>query len=272
MIVDYYDTLVSKGAHQVNINRIYNMDCFEGIAQLAPGSVNLVLTDPPYGTTQNSWDIAPDLNRLWGAIKSVLSARGAAVMTSQTPFDKVLGASNLPWLKYEWIWKKTYATGHLNAKIAPLKQHENVLVFTPGTTAQMTYNPQGVVSKPIEYHVRSSCSSNYGSQQDYVSDSANYPKDVIEFGPDPVKLHPTQKPLELMRYMVRTYSNPGDLVLDPFMGSGTTAVACVLEKRNFIGFETNEAYFNLANKRLRDLTGPFKLYGDVGQPGKMEEN
>lgn len=249
----------------MNINRIYNMDCFDGMSQLASGSVDLVLTDPPYGVTGNNWDKVPDLDRLWGALKSVLSADGAAVMTTQTPFDKVLGASNLPWLKYEWIWKKTYVTGHLNAKIAPLKQHENVLVFTPVSTAQMTYNPQGVVSKPIENHAKQKFSSNYGSQHDYVSDSANYPKDVIEFGPDPVKLHPTQKPLELMRYMVRTYSNPGDLVLDPFMGSGTTAVACVLEQRNFIGFELDKHYWEVANKQLRDLTGPFKIYGDIGK-------
>ncbi len=238
------------------------------MSQLAPGSVNLVLTDPPYGTTGNSWDIAPDLGRLWDALKSILSLGGAAVMTAQTPFDKVLGVSNLPWLKYEWIWKKTYITGYLNAKNAPLKQHENVLVFTPGTTAQMTYNPQGVVRKPIEYISRHSRrSSNYGSSphRDYVSEFTGYPKDVLEFGPDPIKLHPTQKPLELMRCMVRTYSNPGDLVLDPFMGSGTTAVACVLEHRNFIGFELEEKYFNIANKRLRDLTGPFKLYGDIGK-------
>lgn len=258
----------------MKLNRIYNMDCFDGMGHIEPGSVDLVLTDPPYGTTANSWDIAPDLDRLWGAIKSVLSADGSAVMTSQTPFDKVLGVSNLPWLRYEWIWKKTYITGHLQAKIAPLKQHENILVFTPATVARRTYNPQGVVRKPIERRRNPSrTSSNYGSQQEYyVSEFTGYPRSVLEYGPDPIKLHPTQKPLELMRYMVRTYSNPGDLVMDPFMGSGTTAVACILEQRNFIGFEMDKKYFNLANKRLRDLTGPFKLYGDIGQPGKMEEN
>jgi site-specific DNA-methyltransferase (adenine-specific) len=261
----------------VNINCIYNMDCFEGMSQLASGSVNLVLTDPPYGCTANSWDVTPDLNRLWGAIKSVLSADGSAVMTSQTPFDKVLGASNLPWLRYEWIWKKTYITGHLQAKIAPLRQHENILVFTPATVARRTYNPQGVVRKPIEYRCDSRISSNYGCvpsrpssnygtrQEYYVREFTGYPKSVLEFGPDPIKLHPTQKPLELMRYMVRTYSNPGDLVLDPFMGSGTTAIACVLEHRNFIGFELDTHYWEVANKRLRDLTGPFKLYGDIGK-------
>lgn len=254
----------------MNINRIYNMDCFEGMSQLAPGSVNLVLTDPPYGTTANSWDVAPDLDRLWGALKSVLSADGSAVMTSQTPFDKVLGASNLPWLKYEWIWKKTYITGHLNAKLAPLKQHENILVFTPATVARRTYNPQGVVRKPIieRRRVNTSASSNYehGPRQEYYrGEFTGYPRDVLEFGPDPIKLHPTQKPIELMRYMVRTYSNPGDLVLDPFMGSGTTAIACVLEHRNFIGFELDKHYWEVANKRLRDLTGPFKLYGDIGK-------
>lgn len=253
----------------MNINRIYNMDCFEGMSQLASGSVNLVLTDPPYGSTANSWDVTPDLNRLWGALKSVLSADGSAVMTSQTPFDKVLGASNLPWLKYEWIWKKTYVTGHLRANRAPLKQHENVLVFSGVSDAKMTYNPQGLITldKPIERSINSRISSNYIRQthQEYITYYTNYPKSVLEFGPDPIKLHPTQKPIELMRYMVRTYSNPGDLVLDPFMGSGTTAIACVLEHRNFIGFELDKHYWEVANKRLRDLTGPFKLYGDIGK-------
>ena len=259
----------------MKLNRIYNMDCFEGMGFIEPGSVGLVLTDPPYGTTCNNWDKSPDLDRLWIAIKSVLRTGGAAVMTSQTPFDKVLGVSNLSWLKYEWIWKKTQATGHLNANKAPLKQHENVLVFSGASLDKMTYNPQGVIRKIEERRINSSRpSSNYGSipRHEYVNDSTNYPRDVLEYGPDPLKLHPTQKPLELMRYMVRTYSNPGDLVLDPFMGSGTTAVAGVLEKRNFIGFELDENYFNSANKRLQDLTGPFKLYGDVGQPGKREEN
>ena len=256
----------------MKLNRIYNMNCFEGMGLIEPGSVGLVLTDPPYGTTCNNWDKLLDLDRLWIAIKLVLRTGGAAVMTSQTPFDKVLGSSNLSWLKYEWIWKKTYVTGHLNSHKAPLKQHENVLVFSGASLDKMTYNPQGVISKPPEYNTRSTGSSNYGKQHDYISEFSNYPKDVLEYGPDPIKLHPTQKPLELMRYMVCTYSNPGDLVLDPFMGSGTTAVACVLEKRNFIGFELDEKYFNLANKRLQDLTGPFKLYGDIGQPGKREEN
>lgn len=259
----------------MKLNRIYNMDCFEGMGLIEPGSVGLVLTDPPYGTTSNNWDKSPDLDRLWVAIKSVLRTSGAAVMTSQTPFDKVLGVSNLPWLKYEWIWKKTYITGHLNANKAPLRQHENVLVFSGASLDKMTYNPQGVIHKTAEHRINASLpSSNYNSipLREYVSDSANYPKDVLEYGPDPLKLHPTQKPLELMRYMVCTYSNPGDLVLDPFMGSGTTAVACVLEKRDFIGFELDETYFHSANKRLRDLTGPFKLYGDIGQPGKREEN
>lgn len=262
---------MGKGDSQVKLNRIYNMDCFEGMGLIEPGSVDLVLTDPPYGTTCNNWDKLLDLDRLWISIKSVLRTCGAAVMTSQTPFDKVLGVSNLSWLKYEWIWKKIQATGHLNAKKAPLKQHENVLVFSGASLDKMTYNPQGVSSKQAEY-CKSGASSNYGEQHDYISEFSNYPKDVLEYGPDPIKLHPTQKPLELIRYMLRTYSNPGDIVLDPFMGSGTTAVACVLEKRNFIGFETNETYFNLANKRLRYLTGPFKLYGDIGQPGKREEN
>lgn len=256
---------------KLKLNHIYNMDCFDGMGLIEPGSVGLVLTDSPYGTTCNNWDKMPDLDRLWVAIKSVLRTGGAAVMTSQTPFDKVLGVSNLSWLKYEWIWKKIQATGFLNSHKAPLKQHENVLVFSGASINKMTYNPQGVIHKQAESYIART-SSNYGKQRDYVRDSANYPKDVLEYGPDPLKLHPTQKPLELMRYMVRTYSNPGDLVLDPFMGSGTTAVDCVLEKRDFIGFEIDETYFHSANKRLRDLTGPFKLYGDIGQPGKMEEN
>ena len=256
----------------MKLNRIYNMDCFEGMGLIEPGSVGLVLTDPPYGTTRNTWDKVPDLDRLWIAIKSVLRTGGAAVMTSQTPFDKVLGVSNLSWLKYEWIWKKIQATGHLNANKAPLKQHENVLVFSGASLDKMTYNPQGVIRRTQAKYCKARLSSNYGNQYDYISEFSNYPKDILEYGPDTIKLHPTQKPLELMRYMVRTYSNPGDIVLDPFMGSGTTAVACAIERRNFIGFELDENYFNSANKRLQDLTGPFKLYGDIGHPGKREEN
>ena len=266
---------MGKGDSQVKLNRIYNMDCFEGMGLIEPGSVGLVLTDPPYGTTNNTWDKLPDLDRLWIAIKSVLRTGGAAVMTSQTPFDKVLGVSNLSWLKYEWIWKKKQATGYLNAHKAPLKQHENVLVFSGASLDKMTYNPQAVIHMIAAHRINSPRpSSNYGSipRREYVADYTNSPKDVLEYGMDSLKLHPTQKPLELMRYMVRTYSNPGDIVLDPFMGSGTTAVACAMERRNFIGFELDENYFNSANKRLRDLTGPFKLYGDIGHPGKSEEN
>jgi site-specific DNA-methyltransferase (adenine-specific) len=218
-----------------------------------PSKVDLILCDLPYGTTRNKWDSVISLPDLWREYLRL--AKGPIVLTAQTPFDKVLGVSNLDMLRYEWIWEKTEATGHLNAKRAPMKAHENVLVFYDKNP---TYNPQKTTG-----HVRKSstkrkdATTNYGEQNigEIPYDSTErYPRSVVVFPKDKqkVSLHPTQKPVALMEYLIRTYTNPGDTVLDNCMGSGTTGVACTNTGRNFIGIEMDEKYFSVAQTRIRE--------------------
>ena len=227
-------------------------DCLELMKELPSSSVDLILCDLPYGTTRNKWDSVLPLDALWREYKR--ASRGAIVLTAQTPFDKVLGASNLEWLRYEWIWEKTNATGHMNAKCAPMKAHENVLVFY---NRQPTYNPQKTsghrrkTATADRSRLQSEC---YGAQRGVTAyDSTDrYPRSVQVFSSDKqrVKFHPTQKPVALMEYLIRTYTNPGDLVLDNCMGSGTTGVACVNTGRRFIGMEMDAGYFAIAQQRI----------------------
>lgn len=226
-------------------------DCLDLLPDLQDKSIDLVLADMPYGTTRCAWDSHIDLERLWPELKRV--ARGPILLFGQTPFDKVLGVSNLPMLRYQWVWEKTHATGHLNAKRAPMKAHEVVLVFYDH---QPLYVPQMTAG-----HVRKSAVKRgdrtpvYGAQTfdalPYDS-TERYPRDVQRFASDKQrsKLHRTQKPVALCEYLIRTYSNPGDVVLDFCMGSGTTGVACQNTGRSFIGFESDAAIFDKAAARL----------------------
>lgn len=227
-------------------------DCLELMLLIADKSVDMVLCDLPYGTTRNKWDSTIDLNALWVHYKRI--CKGAIVLTAQTPFDKVLGYSNLPMLRYEWIWEKGNATGHMNAKKAPMKAHENVLVFYD---KMPTYNPQktfGHVRKTATADRQTKESDNYGKQRGVTSydSTERYPRSVLVFPSDKQrsKLHPTQKPLALMEYMVKTYTNEGDTVLDNCMGSGTTGEACRNLNRNFIGMEKDPTYFSIAEHRI----------------------
>lgn len=227
--------------------KLHNGDCLGVMRAIPDQSVDLILCDLPYGTTRNKWDSIIPLADLWAAYRRI--CRGAIVLTAQTPFDKVLGASNLDMLRYEWIWRKEMGSGHLNAKKAPLKDHENVLVFYDKPPS---YNPQMRTGfKP--YAVKSGHgSSNYGAQQESVtvSDGSRYPVTVLEFPRDRDKVHPTQKPVALMEYLIRTYTNAGDVVMDNCMGSGTTGVACVHSDRSFIGIERDPDYFKIAQGRI----------------------
>lgn len=228
-------------------------ECLELMCALPDASVDMVMCDLPYGTTRNKWDSVIDLAALWTQYTRV--CRGAIVLTAQTPFDKLLGASNIGMLRYEWIWEKTHPTGHLNAKRAPMKAHENVLVFYE---RQPTYNPQKTFG-----HVRKSAvrrkdeTPTYGRQEftaiPYDS-TERYPRSVLTFASDKQRsnLHPTQKPVALMEYLVRTYTNEGDVVLDNCMGSGTTGVACVNTGRRFIGMEMDADYALIAAGRVRE--------------------
>lgn len=226
-------------------------DCLELLPAIPDASVDLILADLPYGTTRCAWDSHIDLQLLWPELRRV--CRGAIVLFAQSPFDKVLGMSNLPMLRHEWIWEKTHATGHLNAKKMPLKAHENVLVFYDRLP---TYNPQKTTG-----HVRKTATKRgdvtpvYGAQTfDAITyDSTDrYPRSVQVFPSDKQrsKLHPTQKPEALCEYLIRTYSNPGDLVLDFCMGSGTTGAACLTTGRRFIGMEKDAVHYATAVRRL----------------------
>lgn len=230
---------------------LWNGDCLELMKDIPDGSVDLVLCDLPYGTTRNKWDKCISLEKLWPEYKRVLKKNGAIVLFAQTPFDKVLGASNLDMLRYEWIWEKPQGTGHLNAKRMPMKSHENILVFYRHLP---TYNPQWEWGRPYT-STHTGDSTNYGKQADSVtstSDGRRYPKDVLRFGRDKTDkhLHPTQKPVALLEYLIKTYTDSGDTVLDNCMGSGSTGVACVNTSRRFIGIELDDDYFNIASQRI----------------------
>lgn len=229
----------------------YQGDCFEVLATLAAGSVDMVLNDPPYGTTQNKWDSVLPLPDMWAAYWRALKANGPAVITAQCPFDKVLGASCIEFLKYEWIWEKFQGTGHLNAKKQPMKFHENALVFY---REQCAYNPQMTEGRPYR-QASGRPSDNYGSQVSVVTENSGerYPRSVLKIAHDKAsKVHPTQKPVALFEYLIRTYTNPGELVLDPTAGSGTTAVAAIQSGRRWICIERDPEYFYKACARVYD--------------------
>ncbi len=228
-------------------------DCLEEMKAIPDGSVDMVLCDLPYGTTQNKWDSVICLTALWLHYWRVAKINAPIVLLAQTPFDKVLGVSALSELRYEWIWEKTAATGFLNAKKSPLKAHENILVFY---RKPPTYNPQmtaGHVIKRVSV-THTNHSSNYGKQmtREPYESTERYPRSVQKFAKDNrlAKEHPTQKPVALMEYLIRTYTNEGDTVLDNTMGSGTTGVACVNTGRSFIGIERDPDYFHICCERI----------------------
>ena len=232
-------------------------DCLERMKEIPDGSVDMVLVDLPFGTTQNSWDSVIDMKLMWEEVNRVSKNNSAKLFFAQTPFDKVLGCSNLKELKYEWIWEKTTATGHLNAKKMPMKAHENILVFYDKLP---TYNPQKTTGhKPANsYTKHQDDGSNYGETKVGISGGGQtdrYPRSVQVFKTDKqkVSLHPTQKPVALLEYLIKTYSNEGDIVLDFTTGSGSTGVACLNTNRKFIGIEMDENYFDICVKRIGEL-------------------
>lgn len=242
----------------MKINEIYKGDCLELMPKFVDNkSVDMIFCDLPYGTTNCRWDSVIDLPKLWSEYERIIKDNGVILLFAQTPFDKVLGASNLKLLKYEWIWEKTQATGHLNAKKMPMKAHENILVFYKKLP---TYNPQKTNGhKPINSYTKYIKTQNnteiYGEMKREISgggETDRYPRSVITFASDKQKscLHPTQKPLSLIEYMIKTYTNEGDLILDNTCGSGTTLFGAAKLKRNYIGIEKEEKYYNITIKRL----------------------
>lgn len=225
------------------INSVIKGDCLDVMSKMPDGCIDMILCDLPYGTTQNKWDSVIPLEELWTQYKRVLKPNGAVVLTSLGMFTAQLMLSQPKMYKYRWIWQKSKATNFLNAKKQPLRKFEDICVFY---RQQPTYNPQMVEGEPYDKGIRKNqLSGSYGDfQPAHVrSDGLRYPTDIIYFKTAESEgdvWHPTQKPVELGRYLVRTYTNPGDIVLDNTCGSGSFLVAALLEGRNFIGIEKNE--------------------------------
>ena len=224
-------------------------DCLELMKDIPDKSINLILCDLPYGTTRNNWDEVIPFDKLWTQYNRIIKDNGAILLFSQMPFGANLIMSNTKMFRYEWIWEKTQATGHLNAKKMPMKAHENILVFYKHLP---TYNPQMRTGFKAYTQKSGRASSNYGSQIQVITENngERYPIDIVEFEKDSDKLHPTQKPVVLLEYLIKTYTNESDIVLDNCMGSGSTGIACVNTNREFIGMELDEKYYKIACERL----------------------
>ena len=243
----------------IELDRIYNMDCLEGMKAIPDGSVDAVICDLPYGTTQCPWDSVISFDKLWAEYHRITKPNAAIVLFGAEPFSSSLRLSNVDEFKYDWYWRKPKGTGHLNAAKQPMRDVEVISVFY---RQQSTYNPQYTKGEPFgnksgkAYFTSEAGETTYGkfaSGPGTRNDNPGirYPKQCIEFGVvERNTLHPTQKPVDLLRYLVLTYTNEGDTVLDNCMGSGTTAIACIKEKRHFIGFELNKEYFDKACKRI----------------------
>ena len=240
------------------INQIYNGDCLELMVDIKDKSVDMILADLPFGTTNCKWDSPINLDELWVQYERVIKDNGAIVLFAQTPFDKVLGCSNLKMLRYEWIWEKTHPTGHLNAKRMPMKAHENILVFYKKLP---TYNPiktTGHTRKiSTAHHKRNGDPGEiYGKCKELTSydSTERYPRTIQVFASDKQKLnlHSTQKPLALCEYLIKTYTNEGELVLDNVCGSGTTGVAAKKLNRGYILMEKDTEIYGVAKKRIEE--------------------
>jgi site-specific DNA-methyltransferase (adenine-specific) len=233
-------------------------DCLEKMKDIPDKSIDMVLCDLPYGTTQNKWDSIIDLPMLWQEYNRVLKLNGACVLFCAQPFTSVLVASNITNFKYEWCWKKPKGTGHLNAKKQPMRDKEDIAVFY---REQCTYIPQMTEGTPYkdkagkDYSKNTSMTNSYGAYTNYREENTGfrYPKQVIEFGVvERGTLHPTQKPVPLLEYLIKTYTLEVETVLDNTMGSGSTGIACINTNRNFIGIEKDDKYFEIAKKRIEE--------------------
>lgn len=229
-------------------------DCLERMAEIESGSVDLVLTDPPYGTTACKWDAVIPFEPMWAAVMRVLKPNGAAVFTASQPFTSALVMSNPKQFRHSWVWQKNRAANVLTARFAPMKRHEDVLVFGK---QGVQYFPQMRKGKPYrafksDIATSGDVNGNVASIHKDNPDGMLQPITIIDIPLDRDRLHPTQKPVALMEYLIRTYTNEGETVLDFTMGSGTTGVACMDTGRNFIGIERDEGYFAIAEERIRN--------------------
>ena len=268
----------------IELNKIYNEDCLEGMKRIPDGSVDCVICDLPYGTTDCAWDSIIPLDKLWEQYDRILSPKGTAVMFCQQPFTTILASSKLEWLRHSQTWIKDKCSNFIAARYQPGKYTEDILVFSKGNfvhnaNIRATYNAQMVnVDFARSVEKEKHCFMNEGRSSSQIrnrpsnatkqffgykkeDDYTQFPKNYFYCRTphfENERFHPTQKPVDLLRYLVLTYSNEGDTILDNCMGSGTTAVAAIREKRNFIGFELNKEYYEKACKRIQlEMAQPF---------------
>lgn len=215
--------------------------------------VDAIICDPPYGTTACEWDKILDFNEMWPRLLKLIKPTGVIVLFGAQPFTAKLINSKSDLFRYEYIWEKSRATNFLNAKKMPMRKHENILVFYQKLC---TYNPQGLieVNQQIKGKRKKSGVYRETSSNDYIKTHANYPHSILKFPSLSNGVHPTQKPLDLMEFLVKTYTNEGETVLDFTMGSGSTGVAAVKNNRNFIGIELDKKYFEISKKRIEEVT------------------
>lgn len=250
--------------------RLIHGDCLEKMKDIPDGSIDLILTDPPYGTTACKWDSIIPLEPMWEQLKRIIKDNGAMIMTASQPFTTILISSNMKMFKYCWVWNKICGSNFLNLKNRPFKTHEDVVVFFGN--ANITFNAIRIKrteeslkrhKKGIEVEIKCTPAyvETYGIERTYgglKKDGLKHPIDILTFNIKEIGSvlkykHPTKKPVKLMQYLIKTYTNKGDTVLDFTMGSGTTGVACKLLKRNFIGIELDPDYFKIAEKRITSI-------------------
>lgn len=239
-------------------------DCLELMRDIPDQSVDMILCDLPYGTTPCKWDSVIPFELLWEQYRRIISGNGAVVLTAAQPFTAALVMSNPDWFRYAWVWVKNVPGGFAQAKNKPMPKHEDVLVFSSGKTGhvsqcrnRMPYNPQGLrphgkVVKNSTSHRASAFERRENAKASYVQEFTGYPDSVLSFHCQRDGFHPTQKPVALMEYLIRTYTNEHDMVMDNCMGSGTTGVACMNTGRRFIGMEKDPGYFEIAQRRIEE--------------------
>jgi len=233
-------------------------DCLERMKEIPDGSVDMILADPPYGTTACKWDSVINFDLMWTELNRIIKSNGAIVMTASQPFTSVLVCSNLKMFRYDTIYEKSHATGHLNANKMPMRKHEEVLVFyskTPTYNSQKTNKVSANIRPNKVVATTSECYGNFNPNSERTERcDVSFPTSINKFNNSTTGgdrgLHPTQKPVALMEYLIRTYTQEGETVLDFVMGSGTTGVACKNTGRKFIGIEKDAGYFEIAKQRL----------------------
>jgi len=238
------------------IDKIFNEDCLEGMKRIPDASIDCIICDLPYGTTACKWDVLIPFDKLWAEYKRIRKPHAPILLFGSEPFSTMVRMSNLEEFRYDWIWVKSQAADFVHAKNRPMKNFEVISCFcqypmghkTQLGDKRMPYNPQGLIPCHKVKNGKNKFGTNIGKRpsqvDEYVAEFTNYPNAVIKFDQIGKKRHSTQKPLALIEYLVKTYTNEGDLVLDNCMGSGTTALACHNTKRHYIGFELNEKYYN----------------------------